>query len=171
MYGTAFNAPVRVIFLFLLALVSSVASPTQGDAQMAGFIILLSVNILLLILFQPYASNMDQLVGSQHSQSPHCPCFSEPLRVDLACASWQHGPVAAVVGGEGPAVGPKQLTEKQFSSQIAQKCANGRTIWCRPTKCTNLGHCHCLLNASMPNANLVAASPQVLPLTRVGSSA
>ncbi|CAG9460668.1 unnamed protein product [Pedinophyceae sp. YPF-701] len=62
MYGTAFNAPLRVVFMFLLALVSSVSDPTEGDAQMAGFIILMSVNILLLVTFQPYAANLDQLI-------------------------------------------------------------------------------------------------------------
>ncbi|CAG9462807.1 unnamed protein product [Pedinophyceae sp. YPF-701] len=66
-YGCAFNAPLRVTFMFLLALVSSVASPTEGEGQIAGFIVLTTINVLLLLTFQPYASGTDQLVDALQS--------------------------------------------------------------------------------------------------------
>ncbi|CAG9462818.1 unnamed protein product [Pedinophyceae sp. YPF-701] len=61
---TSFNGPIRLIIIFFIALVSAVTSGDEGQGAVIGLCSLFIFNVILLLVFQPYAAIQDQLVDA-----------------------------------------------------------------------------------------------------------
>jgi hypothetical protein len=63
-YFRAFSGPIRLTAAFGLAIISTVLDPTAGTKQTILFVVLLSLNVVIILFTQPITAVQDQLVDA-----------------------------------------------------------------------------------------------------------